>query len=606
MFRFSFPLVFLLLLPPLHSMRGQDGDGHVVARAGSVFISEQEFQQRFELTPGLYRHRKQQLEQEKLTLLYSMVAEKLLAQEALERGVDTTAYFRASLAEVTALFARDELYRREVRQKVEVTPAEISRAVRQARQQLLIDFVFFSDEASARFVRSQLHDGKDFDRQALDSSLHALRDTATVIWGDADTTIESAAYRLGANDLSPVLRAGEGWYILRLRRAERSKVFGDMPPQTLRERVVTRIRMRKEAVWEEEFVNTMLRDRPSSSPPATFQAVADAVSSVMKQHYARPSTAMTSAMADEVLGLLKGKEQDTLIVAVAKVWSVEDAVRRLASRWFTVSGDTVRGVASRLYGVFREWVEQELLAQEALRRGLDRAPEVERQVAPWRDHYLAGMTERRIHEQVRVTDPEVYAFMHTSDTSLSLPQVQLRVLHTAQVQQMQEAFRFMEHGATFEDAVRKFSIDPDAQQGGVTPFFAITERPPLGMIASRLDTGQYYGPIRDSSGCFYFQLLQKRAAALPADTSFAGKYARASQDLLQMKQRRAVTLFTAQSAEARGFEIYAERLKALKVTPLPMLAYRLLGFGGRMFAAPFVSPRLEWLDVEAPKEKILP
>ena len=73
-----------------------------------------------------------------------------------------------------------------------------------------------------------------------------------------------------------------------------------------------------------------------------------------------------------------------------------------------------------------------------------------------------------------------------------------------------------------------------------------------------------------------------------------------------MKKRRAVTLFTAQAAAEKGFEIYAERLKMLKVTPLPLLAYRLLGFGGRMFAAPFVSPRLEWLDVEAPKGKILP
>jgi parvulin-like peptidyl-prolyl isomerase len=606
MCRFALPLFLLLVLSPLYFMRGQDSDGHVVARAGSVFVSEQEFQERFELTPGLYRHRKPQLEQEKLKILYSMVAEKLLAQEARERGLDTAAYFRDALADLVKLFARDELYRREVRLKVTVTPAEISRGIRQARQQLLIDFLFFSEEATARFVRSQLHDGKAFDRQALDPSLHAVRDTATVIWGDADTTIEAAAYRLGANELSPVIRAGEGWYILRLRRAERNALYADMPPLTLRERVLSRIRMRKEAVREQEYVNEALRNQPSSSPPGTFRAVADAVTRVMQRHYAKPSTALTSALADEVLALLTGREQDTLITAGTRVWSVDEAVRRLASRGFSIGGDSVRGVASRLYGVFREWVEQELLSQEALRQGLDRTPEVERQVAPWGDHYLAGMTERRIHDQVHVTDTEVYAYMHTADTSQPLPQVQLRVLHTAEVKAMQDAFQFIEQGGTLEDAVHRFSIDANAAQGGITPFFPVTERAPLGMIASRLEPGQFYGPIRDSSGCYYIQLLQKRGTAAPSDTSFAGRYARAAQDLLQMKQRRAVTLFTAQSAEARGFEIYSDRLKALKVTPLPMLAYRLLGFGGRMFAAPFVSPRLEWLDVETPKGKILP
>ena len=84
--RRTIPLCALLLLIPLLSVHAQGGNDPVVARAGNAFISEREFQERFELTPGLYRHRKAQLEQEKLTFLYSMIAEKLLAQEARERG----------------------------------------------------------------------------------------------------------------------------------------------------------------------------------------------------------------------------------------------------------------------------------------------------------------------------------------------------------------------------------------------------------------------------------------------------------------------------------------------------------------------------------------
>jgi parvulin-like peptidyl-prolyl isomerase len=427
-----------------------------------------------------------------------------------------------------------------------------------------------------------------------------------VIWGDADTTIEAAAYRLGPDDLSPVIRAGEGWYILRIRRAERNPVLADMPPQTLRERVVTRIRMRKERVREETFAQELLHDRPSSSPPALFRAVAEALSAVFKRHYAPPSMSLSVEMSGEVLDRLAGNFGDTLIVAGNTSWTVAEAVSRLVTRGFSVSGDSVRGVASRLYTVFREWAEQELLAQEAIARGLDQSPDVQARLMPWRDHYLAGMTERRIHEQTRITDAEVFAHLHSTDTSFSLPQVQLRVLQTTTVREMQDAFQFMEQGGSFEDAVRKFSVDPEAQHGGTTPFFAVTERPPLGVIAARLDTGQFYGPLRDSSGYFYFQLLHKRNAPPAGDTSYAGRFARASQELLQMKQRRAVTLFTAQSAAVRGFDIYSERLKMLKVTLMPMLAYRLLGFGGRMFEVPFVSPKLEWLDVEPPKEKILP
>lgn len=604
--RRTIPLCAILLLIPLLSVRAQDGSEPLLARAGNAFISEREFQERFELTPGLYRHRKAQLEQEKLTFLYSMIAEKLLAQEARVRGLDTLVTYRTAIADLTKLLARDALYRTEVRQKVEVTPAEISQGIRRARQQLLVSFLYFPDEASARFVRSQMRTGREFDLHKIDSSLLAFRDTATVIWGDADTTIEAAAYRLGPDELSPVVRAGEGWYILRIRRAERNPVLAEMPPQTLRERVVTRIRMRKERVREEIFAQELLRDRPSSSPPALFRAVAEALSAVFKRHYAPPSMSLTAEMSGEVLDRLAGNFGDTLIVAGKTSWTVAEAVSRLVTRGFSVSGDSVRGVASRLYTVFREWAEQELLAQEAIARGLDQTPDVQARLMPWRDHYLAGMTERRIHEQTRVTDADVFAYLHSTDTSFPLPQVQLRILQTTTARQMQDAFQFMERGGSFEDAVRKFSVDPEAQRGGTTPFFAINERPPLGVIAARLDTGQFYGPLRDSSGYFYFRLLHKRNAPPAGDTSFAGRFARASQELLQMKQRRAVTLFTAQSAAERGFDIYAERLKMLKITPLPMLAYRLLGFGGRMFEVPFVSPKLEWLDVEPPKEIILP
>ena len=606
MFRRIIPLLAgILLAAPFLALAQQDNVA-VVARVGNVFISEREFLERFELTPGLYRHRKPQLEQEKLTFLYSLIAEKLLAQEALARGLDTSALFRAGMADLVKLFARDELYRQEVRQKVRVSGPEVKEGILRAQQQLLVSYMYFPDETGARFVRSHLRTGKDFDRHVLDPSLQALRDTATVLWGDADTTIESAAYRLGADDVSPVIHAGEGWYILRLRRVERNARYADLSPLTLRERVEIRIRIRKERAREEEFMEEMLHNRISFSPPALYRTVGEAVAAVFRRHYAPPSVALTPAMASEVLDRLSGKEADTLIIAGTTSWTVADAVSRLAAIGFTVSGDSVRGVAARLFSVFRDWSRQELMAQEALARGLDRSVEVQQQLAPWRDHYLAGMTERRIHEVTRISDAEVFAYLRSTDATLPVPEVQLRVLRTLTARDMQEAFHFMEQGGTFADAVRQYSVDTTAARGGITPWLAITERPPLTAIAAGLDSGQFYGPLRDSTGFLYVQLLHKRNGLREGDTSFAGRFGRASRELLDMKSRRATTLFTAQSAARQGYDIYADRLKMLKVTTLPMLAYRFLGFGGRMFEVPFVSPKVEWLDVEPPREQILP
>jgi len=71
-----------------------------------------------------------------------------------------------------------------------------------------------------------------------------------------------------------------------------------------------------------------------------------------------------------------------------------------------------------------------------------------------------------------------------------------------------------------------------------------------------------------------------------------------------MKARRALSLFLAGAGKEMGFDVYADRLRMIKVSTIPMMTFRILGFGGRMPAVPFVDPQLDWLDVEPPKEVV--
>jgi hypothetical protein len=89
------------------SARASDQGEPLLGRAGGVPVTEREFRERFELTPGLYRHKDSRLEAEKQEVIYSMVAEKLLAQEALARRLDADSLYQLALSEVTKLLARD-------------------------------------------------------------------------------------------------------------------------------------------------------------------------------------------------------------------------------------------------------------------------------------------------------------------------------------------------------------------------------------------------------------------------------------------------------------------------------------------------------------------
>jgi parvulin-like peptidyl-prolyl isomerase len=596
-------LLGVLLLGVSPRLPAQEAE-RVLARAGKVFITEREFLERFELTPALYRSRKGQLEGDKLTTLYSLVAEKLLAQEATDRQLEGDSLFQSALAEVTKLLARDELYRQEVARKVTVGPDEIRQGMKQAQREIRVRFLFSPDSGTIAFLRTQIRSAGEFDRLIPDSSMQVLRDTATVIWGDAEPAIEDEAYRTNPGSVSAPVRAGDGWYILRVLSSKSNPATAGLSLPVRRERVLSLLRRRKEQVRQGEFLSEVLKGKTGFSPPATFRAFAANLAKVMRRHYVPPSTALSLPYANELRDSLREILPDTLVVAGSGAWSVDEVIDRLLRRGFTVSGDSVRGVASRLHAVLEEMVVQELLAQEALSRGLDRVPDVRRKLETWRDHYLSGMTRRSLNRSVAVTNEEVYRYLQSESPRTPIPEVRLREFRAPDRLIMAQAARLLEQGVQFGDVVRRLSSDPrQRERGGLTEFFPVTERQPLGMIAAQLDSGQVYGPVSDSLGLLMIQLVGRRNTPAAGDT---GRLEQGRTELLRLKQQRMLTLLIAQSARDRGVEVFEDRLKALQVNPLPMVAYRLLGFGGRMFEVPFVEPQIEWLSTEPPAQKILP
>jgi parvulin-like peptidyl-prolyl isomerase len=578
-----------------------------IARAGDVFVSEREFLERFELTPGLYRHRKPQLEGEKLYFLYSMIAEKLLAQEAITRNLDRDSAFQQAIVELTNLVSRDELYRQEVSQKVTVTETEVQEGITHALTQLRVRFLFFPSNDDAQFVRRQMGSHQDFDLLRTDSSMGIVRDTATVIWGDADTVIEAAAYKLRPGEISSVIQTGDGFYILKLDHRQVNESYASMQPDVLRERVALRIRARKEARRMVEFIREALKDKVSYSPSSMFARFADRVASVFASHVQEHPTTLTRTIAQELFVVCGGELNDTLIVAGKRVWTVKETIARLFLKSFSLTSYSIQHVQRRLHASFREWVEQELLAEEAILRGLDRLPEVQRNIQPWRDQYLASLMRAYSDDRVTVSDGEVYTYLQSKDSRIGIPQVQLRELHTNTLDDMREAVFEMERGISFEDIIGKWSGNPgERERKGLSNFFPITERSPLGEIASQLDIGQRYGPIRDSAGVVLFEVVAKKMAPENKDTSFSSRFEDAKRVLRRSKQKRQLTLFLAQIGKQRGFNLYLDRLQRLQVTPIPMMTFRMLGFGGRIFATPFVDTQLDWIEVEPPNGTIVP
>jgi parvulin-like peptidyl-prolyl isomerase len=208
---------------------------------------------------------------------------------------------------------------------------------------------------------------------------------------------------------------------------------------------------------------------------------------------------------------------------------------------------------------------------------------------------------------VDVAPAETFGYLRSQDPAFPVPEVQIRLLRSRSREVITAALAELDRGEPFADVAARHSEESLAKTtGGLLPYFPITERPPLGHVASQLDSGEVYGPVRDSSSFILLQLVGKRNSLPPGDTAALGRFARGEMEVRRLKEKRMATLLIAQSAAKRGYEVYADRLRALRVTSIPMLAYRFLGFGGRMFEVPFVEPQLEWMEATPPREPLLP
>jgi len=602
------PLLFLLLISSFTISPGRQHSAKAeayVGKAGDIFISENEFVRRFEMLPAL-RRGKAGLEREKLEFLYSLIAEKIFAQEAKARKLDEDTAFVSSYNEIRKMLARDELYRDEVTRKVAPTQKEVDLGVSRAMRQLFVVYIYVERKEDADFLRSRLHGKNDFSRLDFDTSMHAIRDTATVIWGDADTAVEHASYRLQPGGISPVVASGDGYYIITLISNRPNTYYAAMPPADLREHVKGIARSRAEHARTLKFVEEFIRGKVGYSPPAPNRYLADKLRATYERHEGDSLTTFTRQAYDEVRSACAPVLNDTLVVVGNASWPVGDVLNRLFAKGFTVTRGKTKNIPRLLNGAIRDWVYEELLGQEALARHLDARPDVQRELEVWRQSLLAEMMRSYIRSHVKLSEGEILAALHHADPQFSIPRVRIRELTTRNVEDMKNALDGLRLDVSFEQTIERWSGDAELRRKeGIVEYFPISEHPPVGEIAWEMKVGERFGPIPVGEEYVYFELLGKDEP-LRLDSAAVGKHDAARKEAFRMKLKRTTDLFLAQAGQQRGFDIYQESVAKLAVSPVPMMTFRLLGFGGRMFAAPFVPYELDWVNIDPPSSPVIP
>ena len=142
----------------------------VLAKIGSDKITVEEFQNRFDFMPHL-NYSSSNIDSVKKEFLYSLVAEKLWALEADELQIDTIESVKLSLKSLEKLFVKDELYKREVESKINITGEEISIGLSRVTRILEMNIVASPDSQKIWNLYDELLASDNFDSIAAASKL---------------------------------------------------------------------------------------------------------------------------------------------------------------------------------------------------------------------------------------------------------------------------------------------------------------------------------------------------------------------------------------------------------------------------------------------------
>jgi hypothetical protein len=109
-----------------------------------------------------------------------------------------------------------------------------------------------------------------------------------------------------------------------------------------------------------------------------------------------------------------------------------------------------------------------------------------------------------------------------------------------------------------------------------------------------LEIGEWKGPVRTSGGFSLIQLLERSWDS--SRETVDSLLEREARRVRLARQQAAVDAAVADLASQRRVWIDEDRIKGVEIQPVNMITRRIIGFGGRINAAPVLSPNWGWVD----------
>ncbi len=617
----KFFLRIILIIITVASIAAAQQQDSVLATVGNDKISISEFRERFELTPQVYVAEDNPYNN-KQSLLYSMIAERLWALQAKKLGLDTTEIMKTSFKSLEKMYIRDALYKAEIGDYVEVSNKELEQALKKYFITLKIEALQAGDSSKIFNLYFKLKKGISFD------SLHNINDpglpflevdygdmkNSEADYGDMKDSVENILYRLKKNEFTKPIKVPAGWFIFKVvDRIQKSHTAQDI--NQVIKKIKKIIEGRKTKEYYDEFMNRFFRNKKVTTNGKLFWSMVDKITNLM-QHKKKsediPDSENVFLSSSDLLKMENEFGTDTLkmifIHFKKNPFTLRDFLRYFYFEGFYSAQVDKNMLADKLNGRVRRVIQEELLAREGYKRGYNNLPKVKEAIHMWKDNYLAKLLKSKLLDSTHVTEHELVNYYKKQNELRKKNATEVNILEilTDSLSVAKNMLNKLRHGANFRKLASIYTKRKwTKSKGGEFGYFPSTLYGKIGKIAATLKIDKIYGPLKTPNGYSIFKLIGKKEEKLPSQPPFGKVKAKLKRELYKKKESKFLISYTVKLANKYGVHINEKLFNNISVKDLNMYVYRYMGFGGRIASVPIALPFVEWYQPWREKSKVI-
>ncbi len=609
-------ILFVLFSMPdaLFSQFPSSASNDTLAVVDSSPITAGDLFERISLMPFEEKIKDRDFESVKRKAVESLVGERLLAL-AMENKIDTVEWrIKWVMNVLQKMFVRDEMYKQEIQRKAVPSVAEIERAVGEFLVQKRVLAFHSGDRAAAeRFAADWNKVIRSKERNAAFIRRFIFRfDTLTVTLGSAEPYLEIAAYKAQRNTVvGPIQTRLYGFVVF-------TPVDDETNPEASRLSLVDRRKKaeqlltgRKELILATEFVDAILGGEQMSVDTVLFREMVQQFWQLLSSDtIARKVPAGFRFLPSDIYRMITDNRpqlDSSMIRGSFGSISLGEFLEGLFYYDFTFPSLKKRSFAASFLTMLRSAAESEMIAQEGLRRGYQYTNDVRRDISQWLDYWKASYEEFSVVDTVGFREWEPYWSLWRNNTAFAEKALQFKVQEILVRDSVTAAglLQDMVNGAPMDSLARVYSLRKEWRaQGGVSDWIAFADFPELWKLATMMTLNGECSTVKWKEGFAVVKLLERRNTADPIE--FDSLLRREQTRMKLLHQQSVINTYVAGQAMKHSIKIFYDRIQSARIENIDMATRRNIGFGGRMNAAPRLTPQWEWVEQWKRRQQITP